>query len=389
MKQNSVFPGKRMISLDILKILAAFMVCFYHLNMLDMGYSPGNLYLPNANRMLMNLCAMSVPLFFMVNGALLLRRPHSVSEILARFVRLCFLYVFWSIVTHGILSLACEGRFVLNMHVFMMRDTPYTVHLWFLKTAAILTLLTPVLYFLCTRKSRLPLYVLLLILLIFPFLYNYALLAGRLLNIPACFYLRRTGAGTMYSIVYFILGKLLADHVRSKKAASGRSHFRTTLQNDAILCPQHVISRNFIINKITARSVQSALLSWVFILYGWILVTLEGTLWTNIHHAVFDSVNGSFPTIGALLMAVGTFLLVSSAQLPRSQMMHRLIAFAGSHIIGTYLLHPIFTHVIRYTLNTYISAPISMSLTALIMLVSLLITAALRRIPLIRRLLSM
>ena len=55
---------------DLLKIIAAFMVCFYHLAMLDVGVVTDEFYIPNVNKICLNLCAMSVPLFFMVNGAL-------------------------------------------------------------------------------------------------------------------------------------------------------------------------------------------------------------------------------------------------------------------------------------------------------------------------------
>lgn len=355
MNQEAPLSGKRIVYFDILKIIAAFMVCFYHLNMLDMGYYPGRFYLPNANRMIMNLGAMSVPLFFMVNGALLLRRPHSLSEIFIRFVRLCLMYVFWSIVIHGILSLIIEGRFVFHAKAFLMSGTSYTVHLWFLRTAAILTLLTPALYGLFMRKKRFLLYGMLLALLVFPFLYNYVLLAGRLLDIPAFFYLDRTGAGTLYSIVYFVLGKILSDHARSKRCT---------------------------------RTVSSFLLCCFLILCGWMLVTLEVTLWTNINHKVFDGVNGSFPTIGALLMAVGMFTLVSRFQPPICPRLQKIITFTGSHIIGIYLFHPLFTHLIRYAFNIYIPAILTASLTAIIMIASLFITAVLKRIPLVRQLLS-
>ena len=43
------------------------MVCFYHLGVLDVGIVKNTFYIPNFNKLILNLCAMSVPLFFMVN----------------------------------------------------------------------------------------------------------------------------------------------------------------------------------------------------------------------------------------------------------------------------------------------------------------------------------
>ncbi len=57
-------------SIDILKILAMFMVAYYHCcwNM-DYGYTAGeSQYMPNFARILMNMCSVSVPLFFMCSG---------------------------------------------------------------------------------------------------------------------------------------------------------------------------------------------------------------------------------------------------------------------------------------------------------------------------------
>ena len=86
---------KHVLYYDLIKIVAAFMVCFYHLGLLDVGTVSEAFYVPNINKLILNLCAMSVPLFFMVNGALMLRRPYSIKEIFLRFLKIIFLYYFW------------------------------------------------------------------------------------------------------------------------------------------------------------------------------------------------------------------------------------------------------------------------------------------------------
>ena len=61
---------RRVFGYDVIKALAMFMVVFYHLFMLDFAFVPGEFYVPNFNKIIQMLCTSSVPMFFMVNGAL-------------------------------------------------------------------------------------------------------------------------------------------------------------------------------------------------------------------------------------------------------------------------------------------------------------------------------
>ena len=65
-------PSGRIVSLDVIKILSAFMVVFYHYRFFDLGHFENGRYLLSVPQFLLCLCSASVPLFFMVNGALLL-----------------------------------------------------------------------------------------------------------------------------------------------------------------------------------------------------------------------------------------------------------------------------------------------------------------------------
>lgn len=61
---------KRIIYLDLLKIIARFLVSFYHIGYyyLDYGFIQNTHYIPNLNRIIMNICAMSVPIFLLLVG---------------------------------------------------------------------------------------------------------------------------------------------------------------------------------------------------------------------------------------------------------------------------------------------------------------------------------
>ena len=71
---------KRIFGYDALKVLAAFLVVLYHTGMLDVGYREGVYYYPNLTQLLRLFCACGVPLFFMVNGALTVRKGYDLKE---------------------------------------------------------------------------------------------------------------------------------------------------------------------------------------------------------------------------------------------------------------------------------------------------------------------
>ena len=134
---------KHVLYYDLIKIVAAFMVWFYLLGLLDGGTVSEAFYVPNINKLILNLCAMSVPLFFMVNGALMLRCTYSIKEILLRFLKIIFLYYFW------VFALNLVGVFFFQVEAIPLTEvlkgnrTTISVHMWFLRTIAILTLLVP------------------------------------------------------------------------------------------------------------------------------------------------------------------------------------------------------------------------------------------------------
>ena len=121
------------------------MVCFYHAGRFTPGFMVNDFYLPNLNKIILNLCTMSVPLFFMVNGALMLRRDYSWKEIVFRTLKICFLYFFWGIVIGEIGVHFLQMDRVSLIGLLKGKRSGLAVHLWFLKTLGVLTFLLPVL----------------------------------------------------------------------------------------------------------------------------------------------------------------------------------------------------------------------------------------------------
>ena len=274
--------NKRLYYLDMIKIISAFMVTFYHAAYyrLDYGFSQGTFYVPNVSRVLMSLCAMSVPLFFMVSGALMLNKKRTIKSMAYKAFKIALLILVW-----------------------YFTGFP----MWFFRTLIILYILTPLLKWLLDNHRRI-IYIIMTVVFIMPFMYNYAVIAIKALNTDMVITvakhsiplksLGRTGIFTLYSVLYYLLGAILVN-----------------------------------------RNTWSRIWSIVLIIAGWAMVVLEVVILTNIDGAMFDGVNASFPTIGALLMAVGTFELLKSFNY--SGAVVKFMNIISPYVLSIYVMHVI------------------------------------------------
>ena len=84
----------RIFGYDLIKTIAIIMIVFYHLGGIDYGdIETGHCYLPNLNKFFSALCAAGVPLFFMVNGALVIPRNLHWKLLLFKSFHLYFFYL--------------------------------------------------------------------------------------------------------------------------------------------------------------------------------------------------------------------------------------------------------------------------------------------------------
>lgn len=335
---------------DVIKVLSTFMVCFYHLKIIDMGHFSGEGFVPSVGRLLTNFCAMSVPLFFMVNGAIMLQKSLTVKKVFLRAVKIIFLYFFWMIIIDFATEAFFDHSVDMSVQAIFSRGK-YTTHLWFLLTLAILTLSIPVVRW-CNEKNKIIIWIAFILLLIYPFTYNYAIIFGNVWNISFLKGLSRTGVGTMYSFAYFWLGKVLAGVVDC--AEKNRTKIKAL---SAICC-----------------------------ISGWILVTAEGMFWTNWEGVVFDGVNSSFPTLGALLMAVGTFLMICMQKNVTNKHICRFLTFLSTNMLGIYIFHYVFTERIEQLVTSDVSVLWASLICVAIILITAAATAICKKIPLLKSL---
>lgn len=280
----------RILGYDLIKTLAIFLVVFYHVGGLDYGeVVPGEYYIPNLNKVLSSFCAASVPLFFMVNGALILPRHLSLKQLLKKSLKLIFLYIFGKIVLQNLL---CQRLFGIPHEM---------VHFWFLLTLAAIY---PISFFLDQNPYIKK--IVLFLLLVCPFLTN-------LIGDVTAFFLptielpsfAHTGLFTLYSLVYFYLGFLL---------------------------------RN---------SQVSTIVSIALLFLGLFLVNFEVVAMSTYYARVYDSGSSALPTIGAACMTVGIFTLLKGITI-NSNSLRNVISFYGGNTIHIYMLHVLFLFWIRH-----------------------------------------
>lgn len=139
--------SKRILYFDILETIAIFMVVFCHYTTL------GNTFLDNA---FMTLCFIAVPVFFMINGALVMNKDtfdlkkHCKKTIKRYFTASIFrvIYLFFSLIkgTVGVSRLSLGG--VLR-YIFMWTDLNgcNVGHMWFMKSLLAINIITPIIYY--------------------------------------------------------------------------------------------------------------------------------------------------------------------------------------------------------------------------------------------------
>ncbi len=307
--KNKINTSARVVYLDVIKILSAFLVVFYHISFyrLDYGFlATDSCYFPNFNRIVMSFSACSVPLFFMVNGALLFSKKRSWQVSLYKAVKLLFI----------VLCLKFLG-----------------FPSWFFITLSILYLLYPVfLYF--YENKKIFYYIVLIALLVFPFLYNEFVVVMKIFSDNK---LEITGAKTMYSIVYFFLG-------------------------------------NILFNRKPLKLWQSILL----IVFGMAVLSFDCIVLTNSLGEVADGVNGAFPTVGALLTAIGVFEFFKAI---KSLEKIKIPSFFSDGILTVYLFHLFVNKYLVLLVGKPENLPFALVQSVLVFIVCCLIGYVLKKIP--------
>lgn len=290
----------RVFGYDLLKALAMFMVVFYHYLMLDFAFEPGEFYIPNFNKIFQLICAAGVPVFFMVNGALTINNKITYQKVINKVSRIFLIALFWSLVLRcGVIGFLYGNGQPKSLYAFIN-------FYWFLISLAYVYILNYLIQILPKWIGYL------LVIAIFTVTFVNNFIWDIILFIDPSHILPRwghTGLFTLYGVVYSRIGAYLKN---------SKLNFTTSV---------------------------------LIFLLGLALTIFTTIVMTNHDGAVYDGVNGSFPTFGALFMSVGLFCMLKDVKEPFWS--SQLIKTIGINSCGVYIFHFAILFLIRDHILAY------------------------------------
>ena len=199
-------PSSRLAYLDSIKALGICFVILYHCN-----WVPGN------SLCIRGVYASCVPLFFVVNGCLMLRKEYSIHNLLRKSGKLILIMFFWAFVSTAVyMSVSHEwntdGCLKSLVTKTLTISKPQCNHLWFLKALITLNLFNPIVYgFIHGSKKRM---VYLLVLL--------SLWTVKFIDIATSRFINPVHWHAAYSLLYYVLGfGVLDGQLFEKKVKTG------------------------------------------------------------------------------------------------------------------------------------------------------------------------
>ena len=184
---------------DILRVISMIMVIIIHIANVycrSFGMISTKSYL--ISLIFNTICRVSVPIFFMISGSLLLDRCFNKEKYLKRVLKYVILIVVWDII-----YLVWE-YFYLGItydKLYMLVIDPYRAHLWFLYTILVLYAIQPLLKLIMDKSNNVVKIILLTVWIILS-------LASMINPYVAKFF-------TIFSYIgYFIIGKYLYDFIK-------------------------------------------------------------------------------------------------------------------------------------------------------------------------------
>ena len=333
--------SNRLIYLDNIKALGICLVILYHCQ-----------YVPFNSMFLHGIYAMCVPLFFVVNGFLMLRKEYSISCILKKNIKLLLVMFFWALISSVVYIYVTESDFVAKLSIgervrnivccSLTISKPECNHLRFLKAIFVLNLLNPIFYhFVSGDKTRL---IYLLALMTAWSVAFFDIISCRLAN-PLVHWL------TAFSVLYYLLGHAVLDKkLNIIQTISNKKYSKWILISIIVIC---------------------AILQWG---YNWIFI--EGILHTLnakkgwIIDIVYDNYNALFIVIMTIAVSV-LFQKITWKE-------NKFWSFVGKNSLAIYLLQTPVQRLLKHYLPLQelinIHHELGFILPILTLLVSMLIT---------------
>lgn len=193
---------EREYAFDVLRVIAMIMVIIIHVSNVytrSFNFIDTNSYL--VSLIFNTISRVSVPIFFMISGALLLDRKFDFKKYKKRILKILLLIVAWDI-----LYLIWEYLFlgVTYDKLYKLFTEPYRAHLWFLYVIIILYALQPLLKYILDRINNTCKIILFILWLLLSTVSMYNLSVANIFTIFS-------------NIGFFVIGKYLYDYLQNSK----------------------------------------------------------------------------------------------------------------------------------------------------------------------------
>lgn len=326
---------KKEYSFDILRVIAMFMVVVIHVSNV---YSRNFGNISNSSffySLIYNtICRISVPIFFMISGALLLDRKFDKNKYKKRILKYIILIAAWDII-----YLIWE-YFYLDIKydkLYMLIFKEYRAHLWFLYTILIIYLLQPILKKILDKCNK--------------YIKAFLLCVWFLLGIISMFnsFIANYFVTLIY-IGYFIIGKYIYDFVKKKD-----------LKKYSIL---------FVVIIIVCFIV-SIILNYLY------------SIKYNMFYNKFFAYRTPFIIISSILF----FIIVISNY--KKETLNKVLLGLSKFSLGVYLIHGIFLDIVKTYMNNNLSSIVGIPLYSIIIFIlSIISVYLLCKIKLFRKILQ-
>lgn len=353
---------ERYVFLDFMKVFSIFSVCFYHYNNLNIDILNHSSVLTYFNYFMKGIASTGVPLFFMVNGVLMLNRTYSLRKLIIRILKIILIVLIWGILTL-LLLMIIEGRqysplsFVRALWHWEVNTVN---HLWFLQTLVCIYMIFPVLKLIYDQEDKMIRLYFLGLLFLFTFgnvliymIVNIGefMIGVNFLKKPEFNFFNQFNPFRglrAYSVIYFMSGALILRNLKENP-------------------------------KIHSKR-------WIFlIIVGLILLGFYGIIMSHSNQALFDTVFRGYDSMMTLGMTIGIFILSYLGRYSLNSFAS-VLTLIGQNTLGIFLVHRMVgSYLKRYFVHWILSSYLVTNLcfAAIVMAVSLGIVLLLKRIPVI------
>lgn len=353
----------RLIWLDLLKAIAMYAVVFYHLGKFSLSFEQNEM-IAYISYFIRTILCIGVPLFFTVNGALVLssNKPFELKKHVKKVIHIMIITFFWGIMVKAVLNKLDHVSFNFYDLLIASWSGEGLNYLWFMKSLITIYIFLPIIKaaFEYDKLKNAAGFIILLGVATFgntailrlvnsiSFLINGTIFTEKFNFLNTYNEFQKFNA---YPIVYFVLGGILIRNVDKLQKFSKKIYFS-------------------------------------LIVFCMFFMTFYGIMMTRFSEGIYNIAGNSYNSLTALIIVISLFGIFANINVT-NKYINNILAIIGQNTMGIYFLHiPIGYILTKYV--TFTSAYKGNELYKIIfcvvvMALTLVISCLFRKIPLLNK----